>query len=337
MNKKNKVLVIWIGLMLAFCLKAAATTGQDFLLPILSRLQNQFKLNQDQILRIKQIMVLAREQMFRDRQMFKGHEVALIEAAKKRRDMTEEHIKSVFGPGDIQIQNEVKSVIHLNDQVIQLMEILVLDFKQGYQIAEINQKTEDQRKVDQKIHFKSAMTLINAAKSREDAADHQIQQILSEKQKTKYTRFKSKNPLDIEFFEFKEGLRLDEEQTLKLKQILKEHRTQLKKLSKKRNNEKLRFSGDRPGGMMGRGKGMPGGGPPAGMTPGGMGGRRGNKGPGQQVQEMGNLEEKKIKAIASLLKQEQFPLFKQILEIKQREREKKMKKRGGSAYFNKKG
>ena len=115
--------------------------------------------------------------------------------------------------------------------------------------------------------------------------------ILNPQQKQKFYVFKQKRDADIEFFELKEGLILDQEQTVKIEKILKDFREKAKKDMKKRGGRigmgMPGRSGGMRGGSMGGGGMMPGmGGGRGGMRGGGMGGPgmgRGGQNPNNQM------------------------------------------------------
>lgn len=296
----------------------------------------QLKLTPGQSAKIKKVIAMAQEQMKRDRQMFKSNIPALTEAAKRRRDMTEYHIKSTLTPEQQKKFPEAAPVIHLNDEVVLLMERMSMNYGQGYQAAGIFLKEKKQEETDRKTHHQSAMALISAARFRRETVDRDINSILNpEQQKVFYIRTRDRNR-DHEMFMLEHGLMLSPEQTAQVKSIVEKHRKEMRDLMKnKRNDMQARMGG---GGGMGGGRGGMGGG----MGRGGMGGGRGGMGGGMKggrggmsggkrggmnSKEMQKLRTKRMNAIMALLNPHQQNLYSQIADMMKQEREKRTKRR----------
>jgi len=307
-SKNNLLKWLIIFFVLLSSTVVSVPQNDDVITSLIRQLAARLDLTREQADKIKSIISAAEEQMTRDRQMFKGNDPALIETAKKRRDMTDMHIEAVLNPGQQKKYPEVKPIIHLDDQVISLMEILVMTYPQAYKTAEVMEVEKKQAQLDRETYEKSALALISAATARKEMADTHIQGFLNSQQQQKFYAFKQKRDTDIEFFELKEGLILDREQTVKVKQILEDFRGKAKEEMKKR--------GGRIGmGMPGRGGGMRGGG---GMGGPGMG--RGGPGPNNSMMEkMKEQEEKKTNAIIKILAPEQIERYNQILEKRKQE------------------
>jgi hypothetical protein len=325
---KHKIFKLskWMFFVVIFLSSTAilAPQSDDVITSIIRQLAARLDLTEDQADKIKSIISAAEDQMTRDRDMFKGNEPALIETAKKRQDMTEMHIEAVLNPEQQKKYPEFKTIIHLDDQVISLMEILAMTYPQAYKTAAVMEMEKKQAQLDRETYKKSALALISAATARKEMADTQIRDFLNPHQQQKFYVFKQGRDADIEFFELKEGLILDREQTVKVEQILKEFREKTKEDMKKR--------GSRIGmGMPGRGGGMRGGGMGGGrggMMGGGMGGHgRGRGGPGpnnDMMEKMKEHEEKKTTAIIKILAPEQIERYNQILEKRKQEIETRM-------------
>lgn len=291
----------------------------DVITSIIRQLAAHLDLTEEQADKIKSIISAAEDQMTRDRDMFKGNEPALIETAKKRRDMTDMHIEAVLNPEQQEKYPEFKTIIHLDDQVISLMEILTMTYPQAYKTAAVMEMEKKQAQLDRETYKKSALALISAATARREMADTQIRDCLNPQQQQKFYVFKQERDADIELFELKEGLILDQEQAVKIKQILDNFHNEAK--------EEMKKHGSRIGmGMPGRGGGMRGG--RGEMMGGGMGGPgRGRGGPGpnnDMMEKMKEQEEKKANAIIKILAPDQIERYNQILEKRKQEIETRM-------------
>lgn len=337
MNKKkskNKTLFLtqWL-LIFALCFSSTVTwavpQNDDVIASLIREMSARLELTGEQVTRIKSVLSAAQDQMIRDREMFRGNEPALIETAKKRRDMTEAHIEAVLDAGQREKYTEAREIIHLDDYVVSLMEILAMKYSQAYKTAEIITMEKKQAQLDRQTYKKSALALISSARARREMTDSHIRDVLNAEQQQKFYIFKQKRDVDIEFFELKEGLILDREQIVKVEQILKDFREKAEKDKKKRG--RMGMGMGMPGGGGGkRGGGMGGGGmmPGMGGGRGGMGGRgmgRGGRSPNHDMmKKMKEREEKKANAIIKILTPEQIQLYDQLLHKRKQDMETRM-------------
>lgn len=326
-SSKNNLLK-WLIIVFVLLSSTVVLSPQndDVITSIIRQLASRLDLNEEQADKIKSIISTAEDQMTRDRQMFKGNEPALIEVAKKRRDMTETHIEAVLNPEQQKKYPEVRPIIHLDDQGISLMEILAMTYPQAYKTAAVIEMERKQAQLDRETYKKSALALISAATARKEMADTHIQGFLNSQQQQKFYAFKQERDANIDFFELKEGLILDREQTVKVKQILEDFREKTKEDMKKHRGRMGMPGGGR--GMLGSGMDgggmMPGmGGGSGGMRGGGLGGPgmgRGGPGPNKDMMEKKKeQEEKKTNAIIKILAPEQIERYNQILEKRKKE------------------
>jgi hypothetical protein len=285
--------------------------SDDVILTVVQELAGQLQLTQEQTAKIRSIISTAEEQMARDREMFKNNKPALIEAAIVRRNMTEEHIKAVLNPQQKEKYPKAKKIIHFDDQVVSLMEILSITYSEAYQIAEFKRMERDQAAIDRQIYKKSAMALISAANARKNMLDVHIASILNPEQKVKFEDLMKKRDEDTELFELTEGLILTEEQTVEVRRIVEKFREEIQAHQEKMEKNMQGKMGGRSGGMMGR----MGGGDKGGKMP-GAGGMMGPMSSRDHsfMNELKKLENKKANAIKETLNPEQLALYKQILE-----------------------
>ncbi len=349
MNKKiSIVLIIFV---VSSALAPVTQQEDDVIGSLIHKLEIAVPLTADQSARIKSVLSAAEAQMARDREMFPNNEPARIEAAKKRRDMTEVHIEAVLTAEQQKKYPEVYELIHLDDSLITLMETVEMTYSQAYGAVGIALMEQKQAELDRETYKESASALISSARARKEMADIHVQDLLSPEQQEKYSVFKQERDADPELFELKEGLILDPEQTAAVKQILEAFRAQFQGERKKpgewgersegedeRGMDDSGRGGQRGGGMGGgRGGGMGGdrgGGMSSGMGgpgrggPGGPGGGMmpGRGGPGgEMMQKMKEQETKKENAIKKLLTPDQTERYEQILKTKTQEREKRIK------------
>lgn len=328
-SKNNLLKWLIIFFVLLSSTVVSVPQNDDVITSIIRQLAARLDLTQEQADKINSVISAAEDQVTRDREMFKGNEPALIETAKKRRDMTEMHIEAVLNPEQQKKYPEVKQIIHLDDQVISLMEILAMTYPQAYKTAAVMEMEKKQAQLDRENYKKSALALISAATARKEMADTHIQGFLNSRQQQKFYAFKQERDADIEFFELKEGLILNQEQTVKVEQILEDFRKEAKEEMKKRGGRIGMGMPGRGGGMRGGGMGgggmMPGmGGGRGGMRGGGMGGPGMGRG-GGMMEKLKEREEKKANAIIKILTPEQIERYNQILEKRKQEIETRMK------------
>ena len=360
MNKDNKqsktlsrlliiiILVLFVAAAMAF---AAPTEGmEDMVTSLIRQFAAGLRLTPEQTAAIQSVMKASGEQMARDRAMFKNNEPALIEAAIRRRDMTEKHIQAVLEPGQYQKYPAVKELLSLDDSLVSLMETLAMSYPEAYRVAEIKRIENKQAELDRATYRKSAQALIATAIARRDMTDRRIEEFLIPEQQQKYQGFKQKREAERELFELKEGLILDSEQYARVEKILAEYRRDVPPdMRKKKGHIGLNLpgfggpggpggGGGEMGGEMGGGGGMmPGGGGGSGMMPGGGGdmmpggrgpgmGDRGGRGapPGHMNDMMKKREAEKAQKIEVLLSPEQKERFLQIQQMRAKDMENRM-------------
>ncbi|MGE5341294.1 MAG: hypothetical protein ACM3SY_07405 [Candidatus Omnitrophota bacterium] len=333
--KKLSIVII----MLILSLPLVCQQSEDVILSLIRKLEAPLQLSAEQSARIKAIMAASEAQMVRDRRMFANNEPALIQIAQRRRDMTETHIESVLNAEQLKKYPAVKDMIHLDDDVITVMETLAMSYSQAYRMAEIMAIEKDQAKRDRETYQQSASALISAARARKEMTNVRIQEFLTPEQKQRYRIFKQNSDNDNEFFLLKEGLILDREQSVKVKRVLEGFRqVQSEMKGQKGQSDRDRSmgsgggfggGGDMRGGMPGMGGGMHGGmhDRGGGEMSGGMGG--GMKGRGEDgnpmMEKMKELEAQKLKSIREILHPDQLERYNQILQSRAEDREKRFK------------
>ena len=322
----------WIFIIIFVLSSTAVLVPQadDVISSLIRQLTVRLDLSGEQAAKINSIISSSQAQMTRDREMFGDNEPALIEMAKKRRDMTEMHIRAVLTPGQLEKYQPVKDPLYLDDEVVSLMEKLAMTYPQAYKTAEIMELENKQALLDRETYKRSALALISAARARRELADIRIQDYLNPQQQQKFSAFKQERDTDNEFFELEEGLILDQEQATKVRQILEDfHQSTMETMGTPGDREKQGMQMFRGrSGMHGRSGGM---GFGMGGSRGGHGRERGGPGPDNpMLQKMKEQEEQKIKAIMEILLPEQSQRYEQILEKKKQDMAARMNQRMGN-------
>lgn len=100
-------------------------------------LSEQLELSNQQTLEVEKIVKMAQNQAEMDRESYKDNALALIEAAKRRRQMTDTHIEALLEPGQKENFDLLKSKRKLSEELFILKEGLLLTEDQTVRVKEI--------------------------------------------------------------------------------------------------------------------------------------------------------------------------------------------------------
>jgi hypothetical protein len=137
-TKTNKITHL-IALTIIFLLPSlAAVPGTGTAAPgLTTELQAQLQLNDEQASEVERIFKMAQSQAELDRENFKGNALALIEAAKRRRDMSDSLCEALLNPGQKELFLAYKEKRKQEDGFFILKEGLILTEEQSWQVKNI--------------------------------------------------------------------------------------------------------------------------------------------------------------------------------------------------------
>jgi hypothetical protein len=133
---KNKNL-IGIYCILVLLIAPTVLVGVKDGVPGVAELSERLQLNEQQISHVNKVFKMADSQAEKDRENYKGNPIALIEAAKRRRAMTDQHIESVLNDHQKQEYSNLKQFRGQNDELFILQEGLMLTKEQFSRIKTI--------------------------------------------------------------------------------------------------------------------------------------------------------------------------------------------------------
>jgi hypothetical protein len=145
-NKINHLIV----LIIIFLLPAlAAVPGTGTAAPdVITRLQAQLQLTGEQATEVERIFKMAQSQAELDRENFKGNALALIESAKRRRDMSDSLCEALLNPEQKELFLAYKEKRKQEDGFFVLKEGLILTEEQSWQVKNILDEYRRQFEVD---------------------------------------------------------------------------------------------------------------------------------------------------------------------------------------------
>lgn len=97
----------------------------------------QLKLTGEQVTRAEKIFEVAQSQAESDRENFKGNALGLIQAARRRREMTDTHIETMLDPAQKELFEEFKRARGRDEELFMLKEGLLLTPEQVVQVEQI--------------------------------------------------------------------------------------------------------------------------------------------------------------------------------------------------------
>jgi hypothetical protein len=100
-------------------------------------LRAQLQLTEEQEAEVERIFNMAQSQAELDRQNFKGHTIALIEAAKRRRNMTDSLVEALLSPEQKVLFRHYKEKRKQDEEFFILKEGLSLTVEQSFQVKNI--------------------------------------------------------------------------------------------------------------------------------------------------------------------------------------------------------
>lgn len=123
--------------LLALLIVPMVLVGAYDVSPRATELSELLQLNEQQIADVEKVFNMANGQAEKDRENFKGNPIALIEAAKRRREMTDQHIEHILDDDQKQKFNTLKQLRERNDELFVLQEGLMLTEEQHSRIKTI--------------------------------------------------------------------------------------------------------------------------------------------------------------------------------------------------------
>ncbi|HLP46535.1 MAG TPA: hypothetical protein VK469_11330, partial [Candidatus Kapabacteria bacterium] len=139
--KSNKLtyLLVLMSIILLFSLPAVSQVAQtvDPVTVVTRELQVQLQLTEEQGARVVKIFKMAQSQALMDRENFKGNALALIQAALRRRDMTDGLVEGSLTPEQKPAFVEYKQKRKWTEELFYLNEGLLLSEAQSVQVKQI--------------------------------------------------------------------------------------------------------------------------------------------------------------------------------------------------------
>ncbi|HLP59632.1 MAG TPA: hypothetical protein VK186_12410 [Candidatus Deferrimicrobium sp.] len=139
--KSNKLtyLLVLMSIILLFSLPAVSQVAQtvDPVTVVTRELQVQLQLTEEQVARVVKIFKMAQSQALMDRENFKGNALALIQAALRRRDMTDGLVEGSLTPEQKPAFVEYKQKRKWTEELFYLNEGLLLSEAQSVQVKQI--------------------------------------------------------------------------------------------------------------------------------------------------------------------------------------------------------
>ncbi len=145
-NKINHLIV----LIIIFLLPVLATVpGTVTAAPnVITELQARLQLTGEQVTEVERIFKMAQSQAELDRENFKGNALALIESAKRRRDMSDSLCEALLNPEQKKLFLAYKEKRKQEDGFFILKEGLILTEEQSWQVRNILDEYRRQFEVD---------------------------------------------------------------------------------------------------------------------------------------------------------------------------------------------
>jgi hypothetical protein len=137
-TKSNKLtyLVVLISILVLSWLSAVSQTG-DAVTAVARELQARLQLTPEQATGVVKIFKMAQSQALMDRENFKGNALALIQAALRRRDMTDGLVEGLLTPEQKPIFADFKEKRKMSEEFFLLNEGLLLTEEQSAQVKQI--------------------------------------------------------------------------------------------------------------------------------------------------------------------------------------------------------
>lgn len=137
-RKSNKItyLLILMGIFVLSLLPTFSQTSDPVTI-IAKELQARLQLAEEQAARVVKIFKMAQSQAEMDRENFKGNALALIQAAMRRRDMTDGLVEGLLTPEQKPIFIDFKENRKRSDEFFILNEGLILSEEQSHQVKQI--------------------------------------------------------------------------------------------------------------------------------------------------------------------------------------------------------
>ncbi len=148
---KTNEITHFIVLIIIFLLSALPTQPQTgaAVPDMKTELRAQLQLTEEQLAEVERIFKMAQSQGELDRENFKGNAMALIEAAKRRRDMTDSLCEDLLKPEQKELFRAYKGKRKQEDGFFILKEGLILTEEQSYQAKKILDESRKEFEAEQ--------------------------------------------------------------------------------------------------------------------------------------------------------------------------------------------
>ncbi|MDQ1351621.1 MAG: hypothetical protein QG657_1926 [Acidobacteriota bacterium] len=137
-NKSNKItnLIVLISILVLSSLPIVSQTG-DPVSTITTELQARLQLTPEQVTGVVKIFKMAQSQALVDRENFKGNALALVQAAMRRREMTDGFVEKLLNPEQMPLFADYKERRKMTEEFFVLNEGLQLTQEQSVQVKQI--------------------------------------------------------------------------------------------------------------------------------------------------------------------------------------------------------